>query len=73
MISVDAPITYEVKLTTVRGLIAGKRDWLDRFSQGKAKRPDHEVDQKRTELIVLGTIAEDYERAVEVTKTRVAG
>ncbi|TGV61099.1 hypothetical protein EN784_01480 [bacterium M00.F.Ca.ET.141.01.1.1] len=72
MISVDAPITYDVKLSTVRALIAGKQDWLSRFAFGKAKRPDHEIDQKRTELLVLGTIAEDYVRAVEVTKTRAA-
>ncbi|RWF41608.1 MAG: hypothetical protein EOS46_27840 [Mesorhizobium sp.] len=67
MISVDAPITYEVKLSTVRGLIASKQDWLSRFAFGKAKRPDHEIEQKRTELLVLGTIAEDYERAVRIT------
>jgi len=72
MISAGQPITYDVKLSTVRALIAGKQDWLSRFASGKAKRPDHEIDQKRSELLVLGTMAEDYERAVEVTKTRAA-
>jgi hypothetical protein len=66
--SEPALITYEVKLNTVRQIIAGKQDWLGRFSHGKDKRPDHEIDQKRRELTVLGTIAEDYERAAEVTK-----
>ncbi|MER8846023.1 hypothetical protein NKJ52_20795 [Mesorhizobium australicum] len=73
MIAAGQPITYHVKLSTVRALIAGKQDWLSRFAFGKAKRPDHEIDQKRTELLVLGTIAEDYERAVEVTNARAAG
>ncbi|TPK42283.1 MULTISPECIES: hypothetical protein [unclassified Mesorhizobium] len=72
MISAGQPITYDVKLSTVRALIAGKQDWLARFSHGKNKRPDHEIDQKRTELTVLGTIAEDYERAVEVTRAGAA-
>ncbi|TPN26604.1 hypothetical protein FKO01_25350 [Mesorhizobium sp. B2-3-3] len=73
MIAPGAPITYQAKLLTVRGLIASKQDWLDRFALGKAKRPDHEIDQKRTELTVLRTIAEDYTRAVEVDQARAAG
>ncbi|MER8806054.1 hypothetical protein [Mesorhizobium australicum] len=72
MIAAGQPITYHVKLSTVRALIAGKQDWLCRFAFGKAKRPDHEIDQKRTELLVLGTIAEDYERAVRIKEGEAA-
>ena len=73
MIGDGQPITYEVKLATVRQLIAGKQDWLERFANGKAKRPDHEIDQKRSELTVLRTIAEDYARAVEIEHARAVG
>lgn len=67
------PINYETKLSIVRAVIAGRQDWLERFSSGKAKRPDHEIEQKRSELTVLRTIAEDYARAVEIQKARAAG
>ena len=73
MIADRQPITYDVKLSTVRALIAGKQDWLGRFSTGRDKRPDHEIDQKRSELTVLRTIAEDYTRAVEIEQARAVG
>lgn len=44
-------------------LVYGKIDWLHRFSTGKQRRGDHEIELKRRELAVLQQAKEDYERA----------
>jgi hypothetical protein len=44
-------------------MVSAKVDWLRRFSDGKAKRPDHEIDHKRRELAVLNQAAGDYKAA----------
>lgn len=42
-------------------LVYSKADWLARFSSGK--RPEHEIEVKRRELLVLKQAAEDYRLA----------
>lgn len=46
-------------------LAYGKVDWLSRFSSGKNKRTDHEIELKRRELSVLQQAKEDYQKAAE--------
>jgi hypothetical protein len=46
-------------------LIYGKVDWLSRFSEGRDKRSDPEIELKRRELAVLEQAKDDYERAAE--------
>jgi hypothetical protein len=49
-------------------LIYGKHDWLSKFSEGKNKRPDHDVERVRYELKVLTQAAHDYRRAAQRDK-----
>lgn len=46
-------------------LLYGKLDWLSRFSTGRNKRPEHELDRVRRERDVLSQAAHDYRRATE--------
>lgn len=46
-------------------LCYGKVDWLHRYTSGKQKRPDHEIELKRRELSVLTQAKEDYQRAAQ--------
>jgi hypothetical protein len=46
-------------------MVVSKLNWLSRFSDGRSKRPDHEIDQKRRELAVLRQAKEDYQKAAE--------
>lgn len=46
-------------------LVYGKIDWLHRFSAGKSKRSDPEIELKRRELEVLQQAKDDYQRASE--------
>lgn len=46
-------------------LVYGKVDWLHRFSGGKQRRPDHEIELKRRELEVLQQAQADYQAAAE--------
>jgi hypothetical protein len=46
-------------------MCVSKINWLHRFSSGRDKRPDHEIETKRHELSVLQQAKEDYQRAAE--------
>lgn len=46
-------------------LVYAKIDWLHRFSGGKLKRADHEIETKRRELAVLQQAQADYHKAAE--------
>lgn len=46
-------------------LAQSKADWLSTFSDGKKKRPDHEIETQRQHLAVLRQAADDYRKAVE--------
>lgn len=52
-------------------MVAAKVNWLSRFSDGKQKRPDHEIEIKRGDLAVLRQAAADY-RAAASRETRAA-
>lgn len=67
------PITYATKLHCIRQMIVAKNDWLEKFSTGRNKRPDYEVEAKRHEVIILRTIEEDYRVAVKVEAAAAAG
>ena len=58
-------IDAKAKLDMIRSIIFAKRTWLDSFSSGRNKRPDHEIDRRRQEVIVLRSIEEDYAAKVE--------
>lgn len=44
-------------------LLSGKVAWLQRFSGGRDKRPDHELERVRRERDALQQARDDYERA----------
>jgi len=46
-------------------MIYAKASWLADFGQGQKKRPDHEIDQKRRELVVLKQAAFEYRASAE--------
>jgi hypothetical protein len=46
-------------------LIVGKATWLQDFSEGRRKRPDHEIEARWRELTVLKQAASDYSAAAE--------
>lgn len=64
------PITYTTKLDMVVGMIRSKMTWIETFSAGRSKRPDHEIEHKREEVAVLNEIAADYRKAVDVEVAR---
>lgn len=46
-------------------MVYSKATWLGDFAQGRNKRPDHEIDQKRRELDVLKQAAFEYRASAE--------
>ncbi len=46
-------------------LVIGKAAWLQDFSSGKRKRPDHEIEIRWHELNVLKQATSDYRRAAD--------
>mgnify|MGYP001041092286 CR=1 FL=1 len=46
-------------------MIYGKTCWLADFSQGRKKRPDHEIEEKTRELAVLKQAAFEYRASAE--------
>jgi len=52
--------TRQTKLDMVISIASRKLDWLNSFSQGRNKRPDHEIEAARREVAVLREIADDY-------------
>ena len=53
-------VTLADKIETIRANISAKRTWLQSFSQGRNKRPDHEIAHRRREVEVLSAILADY-------------
>jgi hypothetical protein len=60
-----ARLPYDEMAHELGKLVYGKLDWLQRFSSGKKKRTDHEIELKRRELSVLQQAQDDYKRAAE--------
>jgi hypothetical protein len=46
-------------------MVWSKRTWLDTFSSGSNRRPDHEIETRSRELAVLQQAEADYEAAAE--------
>jgi len=46
-------------------LVWSKQTWLDEFSGGPKRRPDHEIETRRRELAVLMQAEADYLAAAE--------
>jgi hypothetical protein len=46
-------------------LVWSKRTWLDTFSSGSNRRPDHDIETRSRELAVLQQAEADYRRAAE--------
>ena len=57
--------SHEEMAYEISKLVYGKLDWLGRFSSGKSKRSDHEIELKRRELSVLQQAKDDYRKAAE--------
>lgn len=46
-------------------LVIGKAAWLQDFSGGKRRRPDHEIETRWRELAILKQATSDYSRAAD--------
>lgn len=46
-------------------MVYGKTCWLADFSDGRMKRPDHEIEEKRLELAALKQAAFEYRASAE--------
>lgn len=46
-------------------LVIGKATWLQEFSEGRRKRPDHEIETRWRELAVLKQAVSDYTAAAQ--------
>lgn len=46
-------------------LVIGKATWLQTFSEGRNKRPDHEIEARWREHAVLKQAVSDYAAAAE--------
>lgn len=51
-------------------LVWSKRAWLDTFSTGSKRRPDHDIDTRQRELAVLQQAETDYRNAAERKEDR---
>lgn len=58
------PVNNNDKLSLMRGLMSSRATWLETFSSGRSKRPDHELFQRKIELVIMKSIAADYEKLV---------
>lgn len=56
----ERPFTFEELALGCQKMAVGKRIWLENFSDGRAKRPDHEISYKREELAMLELMRADY-------------
>ncbi|SFJ54648.1 hypothetical protein SAMN04515648_4531 [Phyllobacterium sp. CL33Tsu] len=46
-------------------LVIGKATWLQDFSEGRRKRPEHEIETRWRELAVLKQAVSDYSAAAD--------
>ncbi|MBZ9653523.1 hypothetical protein [Phyllobacterium lublinensis] len=59
------PIPNHEMAEELNKLVIGKATWLQDFSEGRRKRPHHEIETKWRELAVLKQAASDYSQAAE--------
>ena len=58
-------ISHSEMAEEIGKLVWSKRTWLDTFSGGSNRRPEHEVETRTRELAVLEQAEADYRRAAE--------
>lgn len=58
-------LTHAEMADAIGKMVWSKQAWLDDFSSGSRRRPDHEIETKSRELAALRQAAEDYQRAAE--------
>ncbi|WPM80897.1 hypothetical protein R5W60_04135 [Brucella pseudintermedia] len=57
-------ITLQDKLARVEKIKNEKVWWLSDFCEGKNKRPDHELENRRIDVEILEAVAQDYRNAI---------
>ena len=57
-------ITLQDKLARVEKIKNEKVWWLADFCEGKNKRPDHELENRRIDVEILEAVAQDYRSAI---------
>ena len=55
--------TYAEMAEEIAKLVWSKQTWLDQFSSGPKRRPDHEIETRARELAVLQHAEADYRAA----------
>lgn len=58
----------DVMALELEKLIVSKYEWLNRFSEGRNKRPEHEIDRVKREAAVLSQARADYHKKHEREK-----
>jgi hypothetical protein len=58
-------LTHAEMAEEIGKMVWSKHTWLETFSSGSKRRPDHEVVAKARELTVLQQAEADYRRAAE--------
>ena len=61
--------THSEMAEEINKLVWSKQTWLDEFSTGAKRRPDHEIETRSRELEVLQQAEADYRLAAERTGT----
>ncbi|MGI8388046.1 hypothetical protein [Brucella anthropi] len=57
-------VSLQDKLARVEKIKNEKVWWLADFSEGKSKRPDHELENRRVDVEILEAVAQDYRNAI---------
>lgn len=55
--------THAEMAEEIAKLVWSKQVWLDTFSKGAKRRPDHDIEARRRELAVLQQAEADYRSA----------
>lgn len=63
----DEPLHETLTRHAIRleGIAYGKRTWLENFSAGRHKRPDHDIEEQGKDLASLEYVAEMLRRSAE--------
>ncbi|MHA6645660.1 hypothetical protein [Mesorhizobium sp. A623] len=57
--------THAEMAEEISKLVWSKQTWLDTFSSGSKRRPDHDIETRERELAVLQQAETDYRSAAE--------
>lgn len=57
--------THAEMAEEISKLVWSKQTWLDTFSNGAKRRPDHDIETRQRELAVLQQAEVDYRNAAE--------